>query len=270
MNFKAFPINNRGSKKAKVKIDKKKYEFSYLTKGEYKHQVDEAEEQGTDIKLLGYTTLIPKSDAYIKKNKDNIVGLLTTDFSNVVTVSTIENDKKRLRYTKGYLYVGNNKYVAIRRFNPLIFLLFLLIGLFCLLTALGLFGRNTEPLVPWQPDLEEIVEVDYGSEKNIPQIQIAGFSSWHIPVGRTESIPISLKNPDNNPCYFSFDIYLKDTNEVLYTSKMVKPGDEIARININKALSSGKYTAVVHINTNELETGYAMNDASFEVDLTVS
>ncbi len=51
---------------------------------------------------------------------------------------------------------------------------------------------------------------------------------------------------------------------------MVKPGDEIKRININKALSSGEYTAVVHINTNELETGNEMNDASFEVKLTVS
>ena len=270
MNLKTFPIFIQGSKKTKVKIDHMKYEFSYLTNREYKHKVDEAEELGEDTKVLGYTTLKPMSDSYVKKNKSRVVGLLATDSSKVVTVSTIEKDKKKLRYTKGYLYVGNNKYVAIRKLNPLILLLFLFIGLICLLTVLGILGKNTQPIVPWQPDMEEIVGVDDDSENDIPQIQIAGFSSWHIPAGRTENIPVSLNNPDDNPCYFSFDIYLKDTKEVLYTSKMVKPGDEIKRINISKALSPGNYTAVVHINTNELETGKVMNDALFEVNLTVS
>ncbi len=159
----------------------------------------------------------------------------------------------------------------IEKNNLFLFLIpFLFILISCTVLGLGLLDNPAFPDQPWHPVLEEITDTDDDKNNEIPQIQVAGFSSWHIPAGKTQSIPVSLKNPEGNPCYFSFDIYLKDSKDVLYSSKMVKPGDEIKRININKALSAGKYTAVVHINTNELETGSKMNDASFEVKLTVS
>lgn len=269
MNLRTFPILQMGKKKTKVKIDKKKYEFSYLTKKEYKQKTEEAEKHDEYVRVVGYTTLKQKSDAYIEKNKDNLIGLLKAGLSDTVTVSTIEKGKKNLKYTKGYLYVGNNRYVAIQRFNPLFLLLFLFIGVICVVTALGFLGNNDDPTKPWFPVLEEIIDSDEDKNNEMPQIQVAGFSSWHIPAGKTENISVSLKNPKENPCYFSFEIYLKDTKEVLYTSNMVAPGNELKKININKTLSSGEYTAIVHINTNELETGNVMNDASFEVSLTV-
>ena len=108
-------------------------------------------------------------------------------------------------------------------------------------------------------------------EKNstVPQIKIAGFSSWHVPAEQTENIPIALKNPDNNPCYFSFTIVLTDTDEIIYQSDMVPPGESIRKIDISKPLSEGTYPAIVQIRTNELETGETMNSADLKLTITV-
>lgn len=259
-----FPVICAGTKKRTVKIQKRKYEISYLSKKEYKEKLEETD-HGTE--LLGYTTLKQSS---IKKNADKddrIIGLLALDH---LPLSAVERSRKRFRTVKGYVYAGNNRYIAVEKCNPLFLLLFLFLGLLCILTALGLFREKDSPAVPWFPTLEEIIDTDDEEKNEIPNIQVAGFSAWHIPAGQTENISVFLSNPKGNPCYFSFDITLKDSGEVIYTSNMVQPGDAIRKINLSKPLEVGKYTAVVHIRTNELETGNEMNSSSFEVELTVS
>ena len=37
---------------------------------------------------------------------------------------------------------------------------------------------------------------------------------------------MNLMNPEGNPCYFTFEIVLNDTDETIYTSKMVEPKKE--------------------------------------------
>lgn len=263
--MKRFNIILCGEKTTTVKADNKKhYNLPYLTKKEYR-KIEAS-------RLIGYSSLKLKSIPDEKENNSEIIGLLGyQDEYEDVLISAVREDKKKCKGIKGYLNVGNNRYVAIEKNNLFLFLIpFLFILISCTVLGLGFLDNPTFPDQPWHPVLEEITDTDDDKNNEIPQIQVAGFSSWHIPAGKTQSIPVSLKNPEGNPCYFSFDIYLKDSKDVLYSSKMVKPGDEIKRININKALSAGKYTAVVHINTNELETGSKMNDASFEVKLTVS
>ena len=265
--MKRFNIILGGEKSLTVKADNgKHYALPCLSKKEYR-KIEAP-------KLIGYSSLKLKAipDETDKKNHSGFIGILGyQDEYEDVLISAITEDKKKYKGIKGYLNVGNNRYVAVEKNNLFLFLIpFLLILISCTVLGLGFFDNPASPDKPWHPVLEEIPDSDDDKNNEVPQIQVAGFSSWHIPAGKTENIPISLKNPEGNPCYFSFEIYLKDTNEVLYTSKMVKPGDTISRITIDKALNSGKYTAVVHINTNELETGSKMNDASFEVKLTVS
>lgn len=263
--MRKFNIVLGGKKAMTVKADNgKRYNLPYLSKKEYRKL--------ECARLIGYSSLKLSSIPENKENNSEIIGLLGyQDEYEDVLISAIKENKKKCKSIKGYLNVGNNSYVAIEKNNLFLFLIpFLLIFISCTVLGLGFLDNPTFPDQPWNPVLEEIIDIDDDQNNEIPQIQVAGFSSWHIPAGKTENIPVSLKNPDGNPCYFSFDIYLKDTKDVLYISKMVKPGDEIKKININKALSSGEYTAVVHINTNELETGNEMNDASFEVKLTVS
>ena len=86
MNLRTFPILQMGKKKTKVKIDKKKYEFSYLTKKEYKQKTEEAEKHDEYVRVVGYTTLKQKSDAYIEKKNNNLICLLKSGLSDTVTV----------------------------------------------------------------------------------------------------------------------------------------------------------------------------------------
>lgn len=258
-----FPVMNDGSKKTTVKIRKKKYEISYLSKKEYREKLNETD---CHTELLGYTSLKRK---HIKKNAardDRILGLLTL---NNLSVSAIERNKRKFRSVKGYICVAYNRYVAIEKYNPMFILLFLLLGFLCISAALGFFRNEENPKPPWFPVLEEIIDVGDEEKNEIPNIQVAGFSAWYIPAGETENISVSLKNPKENPCYFSFDITLENTGELIYRSDMVQPGDTIKKINLLKPLDAGKYTAIVHISTNEIATGKEMNDASFAVALTV-
>ena len=156
----------------------------------------------------------------------------------------------------------------------LLLLIFPILLALLLLFLFAFCGRSDgSPIAdnPWTPTIDQHISDSTAAEEKptVPQIKIAGFSSWHVPAGQTENIPIALKNPDGNPCYFSFAIVLKDTNETIYQSDMVPPGEAIRKINISKALPEGTYPAIVQIRTNELETGRAMNSADLNLTITV-
>ena len=80
---------------------------------------------------------------------------------------------------------------------------------------------------------------------------------------------MALLNPEGNPCYFTFELVLTDTDEVLYTSKQVEPGQMIANITLNRALPAGQYNAELRITTASLQDGNAMNGANVVTVLDV-
>lgn len=99
-------------------------------------------------------------------------------------------------------------------------------------------------------------------------IQIPGYPSISLPAD-TETVNVALLNPEGNPCYFTFELVLKDTDEVLYTSKLVPPGQAIYEITLSHPLAAGEYDAVIRISTTSLEDGSAMNGANVETVLIV-
>lgn len=126
----------------------------------------------------------------------------------------------------------------------------------------------------FSPDLDPNAQ-DWGEDKTEEEsegestgIQIPGYPSITIPADETE-VTMALVNPEGNPCYFTFELVLKDTDEVLYTSKMVAPGQMITDITLSRALSAGEYNAVIRISTASLEDGSAMNGANMETTLIV-
>lgn len=72
----------------------------------------------------------------------------------------------------------------------------------------------------------------------------------------------ALLNPEGNPCYFTFELVLTDTDEVLYISMQVEPGQMITNITLNRALPAGRYNAELRITTASLQDGSAMNGAN--------
>lgn len=100
-------------------------------------------------------------------------------------------------------------------------------------------------------------------------IAIPGYPYINLPKD-TRDVQVVLLNPENNPCYFTFDIVLKDTNESIYTSKQVPPGKSITNLTLKKPLASGTYDAVIKITTNSLTDLSPMNGANIETQLIVN
>ena len=99
-------------------------------------------------------------------------------------------------------------------------------------------------------------------------IKIPGYPSITLPKNQ-ETVNVALLNPEGNPCYFTFELVLKDTGESLYKSKLVPPGQAITQITMAKALEAGEYNAVIKINTISIANGSAMNGANVETVLIV-
>lgn len=99
-------------------------------------------------------------------------------------------------------------------------------------------------------------------------IKIPGYPSITLRAD-TQDVSVAFLNPEGNPCYFTFELTLKDTDEVLYTSKLVPPGQAIYDITLSQPLEAGEYNAVIRISTTSLEDGSAMNGANVETVLIV-
>lgn len=118
-------------------------------------------------------------------------------------------------------------------------------------------------------DLDPDASTQEAEESDPPEgIRIPGYPSITIPAD-TKDVTVNLMNPEGNPCYFTFTLVLKDTDETIYQSKMVEPGKAITQITLSKELSAGEYPAILKISTAALDDGRAMNGANVETVLNV-
>lgn len=99
-------------------------------------------------------------------------------------------------------------------------------------------------------------------------IQIPGYPSITLPAD-TQEVSVAFLNPEGNPCYFRFELVLKDTGESLYQSGLVAPGQAIYQIQLSRPLSAGEYDAVIQITTSSLTDLSPMNGANVETVLIV-
>ena len=100
-------------------------------------------------------------------------------------------------------------------------------------------------------------------EPSSPGIKIPGYPSITI-AADTENVKMALLNPEGNPCYFKFEILLKDSGETIYESKYVEPGNAITDVELNKPLSAGEYDATIKITTLSLDGQNPLNGANVE------
>ena len=79
-------------------------------------------------------------------------------------------------------------------------------------------------------------------------IRIPGYKSITIPSDTTD-VSVELVNPDENKVYFEISFYLPDTDETIYTSKLIKPGQHIYEITLDHAMEAGEYPLTVRYAT---------------------
>ena len=145
--------------------------------------------------------------------------------------------------------------------------------------ALGLNWNNWFSKTPLDSQQTTTPDIDPGAQDWTGQqpenaggeasgIKIPGYPSITLPAD-TQDVSVAFLNPEGNPCYFVFELVLKDTDETLYKSKMVPPGQAIYEISLSRPLPEGEYDAVIRISTTSLEDGSAMNGANVETVLIV-
>ena len=109
---------------------------------------------------------------------------------------------------------------------------------------------------------------DKTEDKPAVGIKIPGYPSITLPKDQ-QTVNVALLNPEGNPCYFTFELVLKESGETLYKSKLVPPGQAITEITMSRALSAGEYDATIKITTTSMADGSAMNGANVETVLIV-
>lgn len=137
-----------------------------------------------------------------------------------------------------------------------------------LLAGIHFVGRNLVKAATWTPEQDPAATEESTGELS-DTIRIPGYPRISLPANKTEVI-MNLKNPEGNPCYFTFELILAENDEVLYTSKMVAPGKGITDVTLSRALEPGEYPARIQITTTSLADGSAMNGAEMDTVLVVS
>ena len=122
----------------------------------------------------------------------------------------------------------------------------------------------------FKPDLDSNAKTQTADDtgEKPTGIRIPGYPSITIEADKKD-VQMNLMNPEGNPCYFTFTLVLKDTDETIYQSKMVEPGKAITQITLSKELSAGEYPAILKISTAAMDDGRAMNGANVETVLKV-
>lgn len=148
----------------------------------------------------------------------------------------------------------------------------------CVFAAALFFSHyNTQPPpvqsqgIQMQKDVQDIAESAESAAKTKAQgIQMPVYPDISLHAGDTR-FPVSLNNPEGNPCYFSFTIYLDGSDSPIYTSGLISPGKALKGFDANAPVASGTHTLTYKISTFSLEDGITpMNGAQIRTKLTVS
>lgn len=255
MQLKKYPIELFGDK---TKTVHRKHKIRYISPIQF--------EQQQNANICGYTDLRLRKS---KKHKEPI-GVLSDNESDI---SYVYSTLSKTAAIKGYIKLKDteNKYIAITSNSILPWLLILLALLLLILISILSFCNKQHPESPiFRPNIEHNTSTNEEEENEAKGIQVRGFTTWSIPANTSKNLSIPLENPEGNPCYFSFEILLSDTGEVIYSSDMVPPGEKISRINITREFDAGDYPATIKIKTNELITGKEMNSPAIQIIIHVS
>ena len=88
-----------------------------------------------------------------------------------------------------------------------------------------------------------------GEEASVGRgIQIPGYKSIEIPAG-TKDVSVELTNPEENQVYFQISFYLPETDETIYSSDLIKPGQSLYEITLEKEMEAGEYPLTVQYAT---------------------
>lgn len=159
--------------------------------------------------------------------------------------------------TKGLLYIGEGNFVTVKQPNFLLPIILLFLLLLLGISSLRGLDNNEFHIDPNIEDYEgSLVRPEEVSEA---QTLIPGFPNLYMEANQNK-LYVELVNPYDNPCYFKYTILLKETSEVIYSSKLIPPGKTINDITLDRNIDKGEYDVIIRINT------YLLSDPEFPLN----
>lgn len=244
-------VDSFGSDGAKgvYRHKKVKFEAPYFKK----KQMDDLYPAG-GFKVLGQVGVRTKEEIAVVR-----CGPLREDGEGEEPVWELENQPHT--EIKGYIRVGRDEYLAVVKDVVLFWLLWILLAALLLVLlgwglrkALPAVGKRGEPETTTKP----LELVDPNAQLGIPglsipdkiatrgrQIVVVGIPTIRLKANQREQTYV-FQNPEQNPCYFKIVLELKDTHEVIYSSRLLPPGYSIAKFELKRPLEAGTYPVIVH------------------------
>lgn len=94
--------------------------------------------------------------------------------------------------------------------------------------------------------------------------------TWTFENGSSESKDAYVANSENNTHPIFFDVYLKDTDELIYSSPVLSVGTELHDFTLDKVLDAGEYRAKVKYTLiDDVENQNAISSAGFMITIKV-
>ena len=111
---------------------------------------------------------------------------------------------------------------------------------------------------------------DYSNIEMNPNIAIPGYESLDLKAGKKKQ-SVNFYNPGEHTWYFRMSLALKadEGEEVLWTSELIEPGEEVKTLKLDKELESGDYPAILKYECFSLKNETPLNGSNVELILTV-
>ncbi len=100
-------------------------------------------------------------------------------------------------------------------------------------------------------------------------IKVPGYSTIYVPHGATD-VEVNFFNPEENDVYFEICLVIADTEQEIYKSKLLSPGQHLYSITLTDTLDKGTYDMNIIYNTYSMDEEYTpKNGATVACELVV-
>ena len=99
-------------------------------------------------------------------------------------------------------------------------------------------------------------------------IALPGVSRIEMEAGTTR-VDFPLVNPEGNTCYMKYTIRDAQTDEVLYSSGLIGPGQAVLSFDLNRPVEAGTYDILLQVETSDaaLDCTVQLNGAEIPAEL---
>lgn len=93
-------------------------------------------------------------------------------------------------------------------------------------------------------------------ENDARGIKIPGYSTIVVEAGK-KNVSVDIMNPEENEVYFKVKFILSESQELLYESQLIKPGQHLYEIELNRELEAGEYKLLIEYETFLMDGTYS-------------